>query len=150
MALCPCALTVHSSCPEISWNMQEIWIIAWKISIFHLLFSNISLMPLQPCGCLINIINILRYDNKNMHHALTAWAGWENKTQHVIQWTYAQFIISPYNCALMQKWFRRRNSSKYVKLESFLLCDTKKVREYFILQQQWYISSQLVTSGRHF
>lgn len=65
----------------------------WITSIFHLWFCNVSLMSLHHHKCFINIIHSQRCYIKNMNHVLPAWAGWENKTQHVVQWAHAQFII---------------------------------------------------------
>lgn len=72
----------------------------WIISIFHLWFCNVSLMSLHHHKCFINIIRLQRYYIKNMNHVLPAWAGLENKTQHVVQWAHAQSIISLYTVPL--------------------------------------------------
>lgn len=84
--------------------------------------TNISLlMSLHHCKRFINIIILLQYYIKNMNQALPAWAGWENKTQRVIQWANAQFIMPPCPYADVT------SHDKFIPINQglFLLCDTK-------------------------
>lgn len=87
LSTCPCALNSHIILP------RDLLIHARDLD-GNLNNANISLIiSMHHCKRSINIIILLHYYIKNMNQALPAWAGWENKTQRVVQRANGQFII---------------------------------------------------------